>query len=124
MEKQLFYDPVELPNENWRRLGEILQLDPHNRHILIRYGMYRFIYGDRDDTTGLMMLTGDPGTGKSDSVRWAADAVIRKFGAKGIALIINPAGLMDEHLGKSQKLVEDLFTTIDFYARKYLTVII
>jgi AAA+ superfamily predicted ATPase len=70
------------------------------------------------------MVTGDPGTGKSDSVRWAADAVIRKFGAKGIALVINPAGLSDEHLGRSQKLTEELYTSIDMCSRKSITVTI
>jgi AAA+ superfamily predicted ATPase len=124
MEKQSLFDLIPLPYENWRKLGEALYLPPQTQRALIRFPMYRFLYGCRGDTTGLMMLIGDPGTGKSDSVRWAADAVMRRFGTKGNALVINPAGLQDEHLGRSQKNVAELIEKIAFSASQVPTAVI
>jgi SpoVK/Ycf46/Vps4 family AAA+-type ATPase len=124
VEKQQLYDLVELPDDNWREQGEALHLPPHVRRYLLRFGMYRVLYGMRDGIIGLMMLKGPPGTGKSVMVRWAADTLSRALDTTGNALVINAAGLMDEHLGRSQKNAAELFDTIAFSAGKKLTVVI
>ena len=105
MEKQPLYDLVPLPDDTWQRQGEALHLPAHIPHRLLRFGEFRLRHGSTDGTHGLSILYGPPGTGKSEIVRWAADALVRKFASRGNALMINVAGLMDEHLGRSQKNV-------------------
>ncbi len=121
MDKPQLYDLVELPDDTWQRQGEALHLDPQIRRILLRFGEFQLRYKCTEGTHGLIILNGPPGTGKSDAIRWAADALVRKFATRGNALVINVAGLMDEHLGRSQKNVAELFDTIAFSASKYPT---
>jgi SpoVK/Ycf46/Vps4 family AAA+-type ATPase len=124
MNSPQLYDLVTLPDNTWRQQGKALHLPPHVRRYLLRFGMYRVLYGMRDEIIGLMMLNGRPGTGKSVMVRWAADALSRALRTTGNALVINAAGMMDEHLGRSQKNAAELFDTIAFSAGKKLTVVI
>jgi AAA+ superfamily predicted ATPase len=124
MNKPHFYDLVELPNDNWQRQGEALHLDPYIRHILLRFGGFQLRYKRTEGTHGIIILNGPPGVGKSDTIRWGADALVRKFATRGNALVINVAGLMDEHLGRSQKNVAELIDTIAFSADKYLTLVL
>ena len=124
MDKSQLYNLVTLPDDTWRQHGKALHVPPKVRRYLLRFGMYRFLYGAQDGTIGLMMVEGPPGTGKSVMVRWAADAVIRALNTTGNALVINASRLMDEHLGRSQKNVDEFFDTVVFSADKKLTVII
>lgn len=118
------YDLVKLPDDTWRQQGKALHLPPHVRRYLLRFGMYRVLYGISDEIIGLMMLNGPPGTGKSVMVRWAADTLSRALRTTGNALVINAAGLMDEHLGRSQKNAAELIDNIAYSASKKLTVVI
>jgi SpoVK/Ycf46/Vps4 family AAA+-type ATPase len=124
MDKHPLYDFVELPDDNWQRQGEDLQLDPHIPHILLRFGEFRIHHGSREGTHGLILVPGPPGVGKSVAIRWAADALVRELHTTGNALVVRAANLSDEHLGRSQKNVEEFFDTIAFSARNKITPII
>jgi SpoVK/Ycf46/Vps4 family AAA+-type ATPase len=124
MNKPYLYDLVELPDDNWQQQGEALLLEPHVRHTLVRFGEFRIRYGSREGTLGLILVPGPPGVGKSDAIRWAADAVVRELHTTGNALVFKAENLMDEHLGRSQKNVSEFFDTIAFSARNKITALI
>jgi SpoVK/Ycf46/Vps4 family AAA+-type ATPase len=118
------YDLVKLPDKNWQRRGKLLVFDPGIERDLLRFAQFRLTYGVTDGTSGLMMLTGPPGTGKSDAARWAADAVLRKLSLSGNALVINTEALFDENLGGSAKRITALSDAIVFSAARQPTILI
>jgi len=118
------YQLIRLPDDHWRKLGKDLVLPPRVKRLLLRYGIYRLRYGSKGRTYGLMTLKGPPGTGKSDTVRWAGDAVVRMLRTQGNGLVINAQALFDEHLGKSPKLVAEILEDIQLSARRGPTVVI
>src|SRR5438105_3070295 len=71
------YDIVKLPDQQWWEAGNDLVLAPDIKPSLIRYGQYRLEHGRTDGISGLLIVNGLPGTGKSDSVRWAASELMR-----------------------------------------------
>jgi SpoVK/Ycf46/Vps4 family AAA+-type ATPase len=118
------YAVIPLPNDQWRQNGEALVLAPHVCTLLTRYGLFRVQFGAVDGGYGLLMLSGPPGTGKSDTARWAGDAIVRMLATKGNGLVINAQALFDAHLGKSARLVDELLADIDLSARRGLTCLI
>jgi AAA+ superfamily predicted ATPase len=116
MEKLPMYHPIKLPHDPFQKRGKSIILARQSKHLLVRYAEYRLIHMPRDSDrfgcNGLVTLAGDPGTGKSVTARWFADAAVRALGTAGQALLINASGLFDHLLGNSQKIVASLFDDI------------
>jgi AAA+ superfamily predicted ATPase len=72
----------------------------------------------------MLTLIGPPGTGKSDTIRWLADTTARMLRTSGNALAVNAVALFDENLGKSPKLVKELFADITLSASRRLTFVL
>jgi SpoVK/Ycf46/Vps4 family AAA+-type ATPase len=118
------YEIVKLPDDHWRQLGKDLVLDPRIRRRMLRYAEYRLLYGARGRCYGIMTLLGPPGTGKSDTVRWLGDAIMRRLNTQGKGLVINATRLFDDRLGQSPKLVEELQADIELSASRGVTIVI
>jgi len=120
-EKHLIFP---LPDYDWWLLGEELVLPPSLQRTLLRYVQYRLRYGTRGRSLGLLVFYGPPGTGKSDTKYWLADRAARMLGTSGNALVVQAAPLFDENLGRSQKLIKELFADIALSARRGLTFVL
>ena len=118
------YQTVHLPHDPWRELGEKLVHPPTLQETLLRYIEYRVRYGHRGRSQGMLMFCGPPGCGKTDTTFWLADRTARIFDTSGYALVPNLAALSDENLGRSQKLVKELFADITLSASKGLTFVL
>jgi SpoVK/Ycf46/Vps4 family AAA+-type ATPase len=120
------YERVKLPHEPWRLAGEKLILPAAVMHTLSRFGPWRLTEqdGDEDEGSGILLLSGPPGTGKSRAARFIADAAVRRTSGQGNALIVHTPALFSEELGRSARLVAELFQAIEFSAARYPTVVI
>jgi SpoVK/Ycf46/Vps4 family AAA+-type ATPase len=118
------YELVPLPFEDWQQRGEALVLPPDIKRYLLRYGLFRLHFRRKDRIYGFMMVSGPPGTGKSDFVRWGASAVISILSTTGNGLVIHVPALFDSHLGRSPKLVEELLEHVKLSARRGPTFLI
>jgi pachytene checkpoint protein 2 len=116
--EEAMYELVKLPNDEWQQRGDALVLPLETKRCLLRYPLYRLHYRRGHRIHGLLMVTGPPGTGKSDSVRWAACKVMQTLSTTGNGLVIRVPALFDEHLGKSARLVAELLDHIQLSARR------
>src|SRR4051812_38114868 len=97
------YDLVKLPDDEWQQRGDALVLPEETTGSLFRYGLYRLHHRRGDRIHGLMMVTGPPGTGKSDAVRGIASTLMRTLTCEGNGLSIRIKSLYHEELGRSAK---------------------
>jgi SpoVK/Ycf46/Vps4 family AAA+-type ATPase len=110
------YQVIKLPHDPFRVAGERLIQAPEVRETPTRYCLWRLQEQDGDEGSGILGLFGPPGTGKSCTARFIADAAMRRLGGRGNALIVHTPALFSEELGRSAKLVADLFAAIEFSA--------
>jgi len=115
------YEIVKLPDDEWQQRGEDLVLSEDIPRCLLRYCLYLLRYRRENRLNRLMMLTGPPGTGKSDAVRGIASTITRTLSIAGNALNIRVSALYNEELGRSEKQVDKLLDDIRLSARKSVT---
>ena len=118
------YDLVPLPYEDWQLRGDDLVLPEDIPRSLLRYCLYLLRYRRDDRRNRLLILTGPPGTGKSDTVRGVASTSTRALAITGNALDIRVSALYSEELGRSAKQVQKLLEDIRLSARKCVTFVL
>lgn len=110
------YQVIKLPHDPFHVAGERLIQGPEVREPITRYCLWRLQEQDGDEGSGILAFFGPPGTGKSCTARFIADAAVRRLGGGGNALIVHTPALFSEELGRSAKLVAELFHAIEFSA--------
>jgi SpoVK/Ycf46/Vps4 family AAA+-type ATPase len=118
------YELVPLPNEDWQQLGEALVLPPQYKRMPRRYGKYRLYHALPGELHGLATFIGPPGTGKTVLACWAGDAAVRAHRGTGNGFLVNAANLFNEHLGRSAKRAQALFSDIALSARRTPTFVL
>jgi SpoVK/Ycf46/Vps4 family AAA+-type ATPase len=121
---EALYELVKLPDDEWQQRGEDLVLSEDIPRCLLRYCLYLLRYRRENRLNRLMMLTGPPGTGKSDAIRGIASTITRTLSITGNALNIRVSALYNEELGRSAKQVDKLLEDIRLSARKSVTFVL
>jgi AAA+ superfamily predicted ATPase len=122
--EEVLYELVKLPDDEWQLRGDALVLPPDVNQLLLRYCLYLLRYRREHRLNRLLMLTGPPGTGKSDAVRGIASTITRTLSITGNALNIRVSALYNEELGRSAKQVDKLLEDIRISAQKSVTFVL
>jgi AAA+ superfamily predicted ATPase len=122
--REALYELVPLPYDEWQQRGDDLVLPEDIPRSLLRYCLYLLRYRREHRLNRLLILTGPPGTGKSDTVRGIASTITRDLSITANALLIRVSALYKEELGGSPKQAEKLFEDIRISAQKSVTFVL
>ncbi|MBB5763355.1 AAA family ATPase [Methylorubrum rhodesianum] len=106
----------QLPDNDLSQLWDSIIIDPETKRQLHAQAVLNFTVRRKISRTvlplhGIILLVGQPGTGKTSLARGLANRVAQSFGGAKIKLLeVDPHVLGSSAMGKTQKAVSELFS--------------
>ena len=104
-----------LPDDGLEALWQSIVIDPAQKERLLAQAVSNFTLRGRVPCDviplhGIILLVGEPGTGKTSLAKGLAHRTAKSFGGRGFRLLeVEPHSLTSSSMGKTQRTVSDLF---------------